>query len=208
MAKFCGNCGAGLNGHEKVCGQCGMPVNGFIPEKKNGGPKSKKKIKKRVGLVIFLVIIAFVVYLAVNLILSHTGHRGLLRKVVNAYESYDIDTLVSFSSDVYYYSDETYVESYFSDSVGTVLDMIEDSLGQSYDISYVVNDVSEASGRTYNKITESLSTSYPDFDTDIISNIVLYDITITAEDGDNICNIDMELTFTKEDGTWRILYLD
>ena len=50
--------------------------------------------------------------IAVNVVLKFTGYNGLLRKVMKAYETYDIEKLVSLSSNIYYYGEENYGEDY------------------------------------------------------------------------------------------------
>ena len=84
---------------------------------------------KRVFVLAILVAVAIVAF---NIVSQFTGYNGLLRKVMTAYESYDIDTLVSLSSDMYYYGEEDWVEYYFEYNVGDALESFESSVGHSY----------------------------------------------------------------------------
>jgi len=109
MATFCGNCGAELDSTMKVCGKCGTPVNGAktnIKGIKKTDPEKKKKFKRKVKLILFLFILVVVGVIALKVSFIFTGTRGLTRKVMAAYEAYDIDTLILLSSDVYYYGEE------------------------------------------------------------------------------------------------------
>ena len=111
MAKFCGNCGAKMDDNDKVCGQCGTPVDS---ETKTSSVKiidmeRRKRNKKLLKLIVVLILIIAVVATAINVVTKFMGPNGLLRKVMSAYEEYDIDTLVSLSSDIYYYGEDAYV---------------------------------------------------------------------------------------------------
>ena len=112
MAKYCGNCGNKLDDDARVCDQCGTPWGG-----QNVNHHSEKtKSKKRTGLLILVLLFIIGVLGAVKIIPQYTGYRGFLRKVMSAYEKYDIDALVAMSSDVYYYFDaENAAEESFKD---------------------------------------------------------------------------------------------
>lgn len=58
----------------------------------------KTKSKKRTGLLILVLLFIIGVLGAVKIIPQYTGYRGFLRKVMSAYEKYDIDALVAMSS--------------------------------------------------------------------------------------------------------------
>ena len=135
MAKFCGNCGARLEDDAKICGKCGTPVEGVttsIPGLKVTDPEKQKKVKKTFKLVAGLMVLLIVAGIAFNVVSQYTGYNGLMRKVMAAYEKYDIDTLISLSSNMYYYGDEDSVEYYFESKVGENLDSFEASVGHNY----------------------------------------------------------------------------
>ena len=141
MAKFCGNCGARLEDDAKICGKCGTPVEGVttsIPGLKVTDPEKQKKVKKTFKLVAGLMVLLIVAGIAFNVVSQYTGYNGLMRKVMAAYEKYDIDTLISLSSNMYYYGDEDSVEYYFESKVGENLDSFEASVGHNYKLSYKV----------------------------------------------------------------------
>lgn len=207
MAKFCGNCGAQLDDAARVCGACGAPVDGVSGVKKTD-PMKRKRRKKIITIATSLVVIVVVAIIAVKIVLEFTGYRGLLRQVMNAYEAYDIDALVALSSDIYYYDDEDYVEDYFEYSVGYNLDDFEDFVGHSYKLSYEINEIYTMSERKANDLLDSIEYEYEDFDTSTIEEIVVADLTLTAEQVKKSLDRDLEITMTKEDGTWRLLYID
>ena len=210
MAKFCGNCGAELDDNAKVCGQCGPPVDGNTkaPAVKIIDPEKKKKAKKAAQLIIALVALVAVAAIAINVVSNFTGYNGLLRKVMTAYKGYDIDTLISLSSDVYYYGEDDYAENYFEYHVGEVLDSFESSVGHSYQLSYDVNETYTMSERKMKETLEEIEYTYSDFDVSTIEKIVVSDLTVTAKQGSKSVNRDLNIIMSKENGTWKLLYIE
>lgn len=211
MANYCGKCGAKVNNNAKVCGRCGAPIKGVSstsPGKEDFGSKAAIKAKKSVALAIALVALVIIVALAATIVSSFIGCKGLLRKTMAAYENYDIDTLVSLSSDVYYYGDGDWVEDYFENSIGADLDFFESLAGHKYKFSYKVNELYDASNRKEHELISGIENTYPDFDVALIEKIVIANLTVTAKQGRESASIDIEVTMTKENGTWRILYID
>ena len=113
MAKFCGNCGAKINDNAKVCSECGTPIDDIFQSssEKKANPAKKKKSKKKFKITVMLVFVAVAAIIIINVVSKFTGYNALLRKVMAAYEEYDIDTLVSLSSDIYYYTEKDYAEN-------------------------------------------------------------------------------------------------
>lgn len=210
MAKFCGNCGAQMDDNAKVCGQCGTPVDGGTKASpvKIVDPEKEKKNKKIFKIAVALILVVIVATTAINVISKFTGYNGLLRKAMAAYEEYDIDTLVSLSSDIYYYGEDDYVEYYFENIVGTSLDSFESSVGHSYQMSYEVNETYTMSERKVKETLEGIEYTYPDFDVDIIEKIVVSNITVTAKQGSKSVKRDLNITMSKEDGAWKLLYIE
>lgn len=171
-------------------------------------PEKQKKMKKTVKLVLSLAALILVTVIAINVVSQYTGYNGLLRKVMTAYENYDIDTLISLSSDMYYYGDEDWAEYYFEYSVGDDLDSFESSVGHSYKLSYEVNETYTVSERKLNDMLKQIEYSYSDFDVSEIEKIVIADITVTAKQGSKSVNRDINIVMSKEDGTWRLLYIE
>ena len=210
MARFCGNCGAQIDENAKVCGQCGTPVEDStkMPPVKVVDSEKKKKNKKIFKAMIALALVAVVAVTAINVVSKFTGYNGLLRKVMTAYEGYDIDTLVSLSSDIYYYGEEDYVESYFENSVGSALDSFETSVGHSYQFSYEVNETYTMSERKTKEVLDGIEYTYADFDVSIIEEMVVSDITVTAKQGSKSVERDLNITMSKENGSWKLLYIE
>ncbi len=210
MARFCGNCGAQIDENAKVCGQCGTPIEGSTktPPVKIIDPEKKKKNKKIFKIVIALALVVAVAVTAINVVSKFTGYNGLLRKVMTAYEGYDIDTIASLSSDIYYYGEEDYVESYFENSVGATLDSFESSVGHSYQFSYEVNETYTMSERKTKETLDGIKYAYPDFDVSIIEKIVVSDITVTAKQGNKSIEKELNITMSKENGKWKLLYIE
>ena len=223
MAKFCGNCGAQLDDDDKVCGQCGTPVNGnagTVPGLKvvdpetlqaPGGddPEKKKKMAKRIKWIVALVIVVALAITVVKVYLSFTGTNGLVRKVMTAYEDYDVDSLVALSSDMYYYFDsDDYVDEYFEDAVGKYIDNFESSVGHSYKLTYEVDEIYDLSKRKQEEIFKSIGNQFPDFDVDTISKIAVANVKVTAKQGSKSVNKTVKITMSKEGKEWKLLYLE
>lgn len=188
-----------------------MPVEGVpttISRVKIVDPEKQKKVKKTVKLIIGLIVVVVVAVITVNIISNFTGYNGLLHKVMNAYEDYDIDTLISLSSDIYYYVDEDWAEYYFENNVGSVLDSFESSVGHSYNLSYEVNEIYAISERNKDELMSVIENTCPDFDMNLIERVVVADLTVTATQDKKSTSRDIDVTMIKENGTWKLLYID
>ena len=195
----------------KVCGQCGTPLDGAstnISGLKVVDPEKQKKVKKAVKLAAVLAALVVVAVIALNIASKYTGYNGLLRKVMTAYENYDIDTLVSLSSDMYYYGEEDWVEYYFEYTVGNNLDSFESSVGHSYKLSYEVDETYVVSERKADEMLNEIENTYADFDISVIDKIVVADLTLTAKQGSKSVNRDIKVIMSKENGVWKLLYIE
>lgn len=212
MARFCGNCGAQLEDDARVCGQCGTPIDentGNVPGLKVIDPEQKMKMMKKVKGGIALAIVVVAVIAVIKIISGFTGTNGLVRKVMTAYKKYDIDTIVSFSSDIYYYNDyEDYVDEYFEYAVGKNIDSFESSVGHSYKMSYEVEEIYDLSQRKQDEILKNIEDMHPDFDVDIISKIAVADVKVTAKQGSKTVSKTVKITMSKEGSTWKLLYIE
>lgn len=211
MAKYCGHCGTKLDDNAKVCGNCGTPLENTsakIPGVRIVDPEKQKKTKKTIKLIIGLIAVVAVAAIAISVVSNFTGSKGLLRQVMSAYENYDIDSLVSMSSDMYYYGYDDFAEYYFTYSVGENLDAFEVSVGHSYTLSYEVNEIYTMSDRKFGELIRNIENMYSDFDASIIEKAVVADLTLTAKQGNKSTKCDLQVTMTKEDGKWKLLYID
>lgn len=194
----------------RVCGNCGTHFDGaaikvFDPEKKKARDRKTKRIIK---LCVGLAVLALVAVLAFNVINKFTGYNGLVRKVMTAYEEYDIEALIDMSSDMYYYGSDDYAEYYFENAVGYELDYFESNVGHNYKLSYEVDEIYTLSRRNMDTILDEISWMYSDFDVSMIEQIVVANITVTARQGSKSVDRDLQITMSKEDGTWKVLYID
>ena len=210
MSKFCGNCGAELTDYAKVCGQCGTPL---VSESRSRAvkvvaPEKQAKVKKMLKRIVGLVAIVIVAVIAINMVSAMTGYHGLLRKVMGAYEKYDVDKLVSLSSDMYYYGDENFVEDYFEYHVGEDLDYFESAVGHSHKLSYKVTETYALSDRKLDALFETIELSYPDFDIGIVKKVVIAEVLVTAKQGNKSVSRELQVTMTKESGSWKLLYIE
>lgn len=212
MAKFCGNCGTQLEDDARVCGRCGTPVDGVqivTPRLQIENPEKKRKQIKKVKIVIVLMAVAAVAITGIKICLKFTGTNGLVRKVMAAYEKYDIDALVAISSGMYTINDdENYCEEYFAYSVGNDIDDFESSVGHKYKLSYEIEEIYDLSQRKQDELLKKIIYSYPEFDSDSISKFAVADIKVTAKQGNKSIDKNIKITMSKEGKTWKLLYLE
>lgn len=162
-------------------------------------------MSKRIVALMALVLVAVIAF---NVVCQFTGYNGLLRKVMAAYEEYDIDTLISLSSDIYFYGDEDWVENYFEYSVGDELDSFESTVGHSYKLSYEVIETYKRSNRNFQSTLDDITWNYKDFDHSVIEKIVVAKVNVTATQGKQSVDREIEITMTKESGNWKVLYIE
>lgn len=211
MSKFCGNCGTELEDEAKVCGKCGTFLDG-TPDKIKGmkidNSKKQKKGRKRVRMFVALAVLAIFAISAFWIVSNFTGSNGLLRKVMKAYESYDIDTLILLSGNMYVYGEKEDLRYYFEDSVGSDLDFFETSVGHKYKFSYEINEIYELSERRHSELINEIKKNYPGFNTKNINKAVIADLTVTAEQGKESASRYIKITMTKENDEWKLLYIE
>ena len=131
MAKFCGNCGTQLDDNAKICGNCGTPLtsakttNASIPGV-GDDPEKKEKAKKKMTMFLGIAAVIIVVIIALSAIISSSGYKGTVRKIMNAYKDYDVDKIVSMSSGLYDSAGKLLsADNYFGD-IATEADLIAD----------------------------------------------------------------------------------
>lgn len=211
MEKFCGNCGSKWDDDARVCGNCGTPLEERITDSSSTkfvNSEGQKKITRIIYAVIGLLIIVFATKFIVKNLPNFVGAKGMVRQIMQAYEKYDIDALVSLSSDKYFYDDEYSDEEYFKYSVGTGLDSLEFYVGHNYKFSYEVKEIYKVSDRRKEEILDTLEDCYPDFDISIIERIVVAEVNVTAKGEGKSRTSNLEITLSKENGKWKLLYLN
>ncbi len=196
----------------RVCGQCGVPADdNFLQEASGGGDTGSGNAKKKpwIKLIIALVLVVCIATVAIKVATNYTGRRGLVRKVMKAYVDYDIDSLMSMASDIYFYQDhEQYGEMYFENTVGSTIDYFENSVGHSYKTSYEIEEVYELSNRKHDELIKSLEYSYSDYDFDSIKNISAAKVKITAKQDKKSVNSTIQITMVKEGDKWKVLTIN
>ena len=208
MTKFCSNCGAEMDDSARICGACGVPFDSANqpsmvtiedPEKKAKTQKTVKTVGAAAVLLVILIIV-------IKIISGSTGYNGLIKKVMNAYEKYDVDTIISLSSDVYFFEMGDYAEYYFDSAVSHTLDSLESRLSGDYKFSYEVENTNELSNRQFDKILNEFTTSTDIVDIDI-DKIVSADIKITAKSGKKTSTENITLVMSRESGSWKLLLI-
>jgi len=215
MAKFCGNCGTKLDDSAKICGICGAPLESDalhtakIPGIEYVNPEKKEKIKKTVKLVAVWAAIVVAIIVVINIISGFVGYKGATRKFMKAYEKYDMETIVSMASELYFYMDEDEedIEDLFASAISYDLDTIEEYVGHKYKLSYEILESYNLSDRKYKEFVDEIS-DYLDFEPDMVSKIKVVELDVIAKGkGNKNITLDVQLVLTKEDGGWKILYI-
>ncbi len=215
MAKFCGNCGTALEENAKVCGNCGTAVEIIeekavqkIPGIDYADPEKKAKTKKKIKTLLSLAAVIVVLCIAFNIALGFVGYRGAVRKIMNAFEDYDVDTFVSMASDMYFsYGDEDYAHSRFETQITNLLDYYEDSVGYDFKLKYDIESAHKLSKHRFENLIESMS-GRELFDPNIIKKAMIVVVEVDAEGSMGEMESRIEMTLTKEDGSWKILYFN
>ena len=210
MAKFCGNCGAQMEDEARVCGYCGTPFEGvssWTPAVHYTDPEKSQKTKRTVTRVVAALLAVVIVAVGVMTVTSLTGIKGTVRKVVRAYQKYDVDILADVCSDLYYrmaaYGEYDAVANLFESAIGTDLDNIEETVGQKYKLSYKIRDIYKPSERKLG-ILQGYFAELP-IDMVEIEDVRLVAITLTAKAGQQETTLDKTLLLNKESGKWKLL---
>lgn len=218
MSKYCGACGATLEDDARVCGYCGRPCGGVPPQITGldyvspAQEEQKKVQKKRIKLIAGMVIAAAVFAIVVRIVVSFTGYNKLVRDVMKAYTSYDIEKLVDLSSDIYSAWGEEYAENYYEREVGSTLESLENSVGHNHKLSYEVEDIYTVSDKKFRDTVEALDEAYlmydASYDTDLIGDVAIAEIKVIAEQGARSSKRSVTLMMIQENGKWKLLEID
>lgn len=187
MSKFCGNCGTQLEDDARICGQCGTPYSGDtnnkqqIPGINKMSLEKKRRIKFIVKLSVVAIVLIIITVIAINIISFFTGYKGAVNKAINAYKNYDIETLLTMTSDISFYGmDATQVENSISQSVSAKLDALEAEAGHDMNLSYEIIDSYKLSDRKYQEFLKYIENNY-NYDSSDISEVYLVKIKVTAK---------------------------
>ena len=227
MAKFCGGCGVQMDDDARVCGQCGLPFSddpapaAVSPKSASGlgaqpikNPNSKKT-NKILGMIISGIVLIVVLVVSLNIVSSFTGYKGAVRKLFNAVEKYDMNTLSKLASDIVYdfhYNafgvEETDLQDYFSEAVSQTLDKFEADAGNKIKISFTIDDSVKLSGRKLDQLLTTLEEDM-DYDTRNIKKVMSVDITLMVKGSKKTSTYTIrsgELLLIKEEGGWKVYY--
>ena len=219
MSKFCGNCGTQLDDNAKVCGNCGTlltdsnnNVASSIPGIEYVAPEKKAKNKKIAKLFISGIALIAVAAIAINIVSGFVGYKGATRKIMNAYKNYDIDALVSMTSDVYFDTYDSqgidYAVQNYEYIISDDLDSFENSVGHKYKISYEIQEAYKLPERNLNNLFDSVL-SYNEYMEDYgISKVMVVKIKVTAKSGKKSSSTVITLYLTKENGSWKLFRLN
>ncbi len=223
MAKFCGHCGGQVSDTDTHCGSCGAAVEATpvqvepevtiqVPESAQQAPAKKKK--KVLPLIITAVIAVIVLIVGVKVFSAFTGYNPVLRKTMNAFEDFDIDTLMDLSSEVTFatidYLDDDDQEQWFEDVVNGQLDSYENMVGRNLKISYKVNGVYKLETRKIGQFIDNINGwlyEQDAFEKEDFEKIMEVDMTLTIKGSDDKMELDVEDVYMiKEEGEWKVYY--
>lgn len=216
MSKFCGNCGAQLDDEAKVCGYCGValssePVNtnassipGVVSETDMVKSEKTKKFVKFGAIAVVAIIVLSVL---ISIISSFTGYKGVVRKVINAFEDYDMNTLYSCACTLSYYDEDLdYYDEIFDSRVSSKLDYYEEELGHDLKMDFEIIDSYKLDDRNKDDLLSDLEDAGAYVgDVDDIRMVEL-EITIKGSRRESTYTTE-DLMVVKENGEWKVLYL-
>ena len=230
MAKFCGHCGAQLNDDARVCGYCGTPLGGPVyqaPAQPQApavnyaprppmDPAKKAKIKKVTILSASLVAAAAVIVVGIIILTGFLGTNGATRKIMNAYKSSDVDTLVEmtsptvskvFNTQYGVSGGEEQLEKRYQNVFDTSDYYFEQEFGYDYQnhMSWKIVKTTELNERKIANIVNAINTYYYlHLDESDISKMVVVDVELTIKDGEKSRTYNVKLYLTQEDGQWML----
>lgn len=210
MAKFCGNCGARMDDAAKICGNCGTAfetVSVSVISSEQNFPKSNLAVKKYLKIAFSVVVLVVIAVVGFNIASAFTGYKGAIRKTVNAFEDYDMETLISMASELNYYAnDEETIENHFNEKVEERLDYYEDKVGANLKISYEIASETDYSERKIENFLENYNNENLDWSE--VKQIKKVSLNLTVKGSDEEINSDVDsLYLIKENGNWKILYI-
>lgn len=219
MAKFCGNCGTRLDDSAKVCGHCGTPLGGntsnstsTVPGVEYVDPEKKAKNAKRTKMIIGGVALLIVAIIVINIVSGFVGYKGAVRKVMDAYKEYDIDTLISMTSDLRLDMFDTfsaeYATEYYEGIVSEDLNKFDDVVGHNHKISYEITETYEMSERNVDDLLDSIAVFVEYVEDYDISKVMVVEVKVTAKEGKKSSSTTLTLNLVKEDGSWKLIYME
>lgn len=205
MAKFCGNCGTQLDDDARVCGCCGTPVDGEKVKTKTINPGIKKKIKT-IGILSLMGIVVLIAgIITFNTISYMNGYEKPIKEFVSAMSDFDIDKLLTVSSEIGMTDDSMYdIDEKLSSVISSVLDNYELSVGYDVKLDCKVTESYILPERKYLEFINYIEEMYY-YDTSYINDIVYAKVDIIAKgvDGEKTFS-DQNVYVIKEDGKWGV----
>lgn len=205
MAKFCGNCGKQLEDDAKICGYCGNYEEEQHVKKKIISSHTVKIIKRICILCIIFGVIIAAGTISLKTFWYMTGCEKPLNEFVSYMNDYDIDKLISVSSEIGMKNDSIYnYEDQISSDISSRLDGYEESVGHDLKISCRITDTYYLAERKLQEFRKSVNNKY-DYDTDGITDVAVVDITIVAKGSEGESETNSGKAYViKEDGAWKI----
>ena len=71
-----------------------------------------------------------------------------------------------------------------------------------------MNETYTMSERKTKEVLDEIEYTYPDFDVSILDEMVVSDITVTAKQGSKSVERNLSITMSKENGIWKLLYIE
>lgn len=214
MAKFCGNCGAQVEDDAKVCGNCGVPLDGgAVPNIDTDNAPKKSGGNKILPAIIAAVVAIIVIIVAVNIVKKNTGYRATLNRAFKDIEKVDsvalADEFSAVIEDIYSEYGSGYIEDAFDKEINNLLDDMEDKAGANPKISYRIKKASKLSDRKVANLGEEIEKYDKNYDKDLLTQVVELDLEVNVKGPEDKYSLKWnDVTLVKEDGKWKILYIE
>ena len=212
MAKFCSNCGAPIDDNIKVCGNCGKPN----PHYKNSSlgvnipnlnipAGTAELVKKYIPFAAIAIVAIIFIAIAANVVFSHTGYKGTVRKFVTAVQKKDGDAAVKLFSESFKDGSDR-KDKDFADSLENVfksrIERYEDRVGKNVRFKVIEFDIDVMDKDDFEDAIDSLEDS--GYDVDNIRKIAEVEATVRAKGKKKDREYDWDFLMVKEKGSWKI----
>lgn len=218
MSKYCGTCGFENEDNALNCGNCGTPFEhlGTVEPGKIAGidyssPEKKEKNKKMIKLVGGAIVAVIVLVIALKIVSAFTGYKGTVRRIMNAYEKYDVEALVDLTSDLVMLDGNNEMAEYrYEYKLTQDLDRFDEGMEGKYNLSYEITKAVKLSDRQTQKVLEELSYSglIAKEDAEAVKKIMAADVAVTAKQGKRTLKQTLNLYLVKESGGWKLLSIE
>ncbi len=218
MAKFCGCCGTQAVDEAKVCGNCGTPFPGmeqYSPAGEYLKKKQQKNVKTIIGIVIGVLVASLLIGGGVKITKEFTGTKGIVRKVMKAYQTGEAEGLLPYISDsmkcLEQYSEKEYglheISSQIEEDIEYIKEVFEEEVGSDYKITYEITREKKMKNSYLKNLKENMKNweyGAIGFDPDCITEAKEVKVKMKAKGEYGTEKKELYIILLKENKKWKI----